>query len=131
GDEGADRGRWSAGLTSFGWATTVDAQVRARASDPRPALLFDDRSWTWAEHTAQAAARAAWYAADRARRGADGPPHIGVLLENVPSFSFWLAAAALGRFVLVGLNATRRGDEMAADVRATGCDLVLADAAGL
>jgi fatty-acyl-CoA synthase len=111
--------------------TTVDAQVRARADDPRPALLADDRTWTWAEHTAEAAARAAWYAADRARRDATGQPHIGVLLENVPAFSFWLSAAALGRFVLVGLNASRRGEEMAADVRATACDLVLTDAGGL
>jgi fatty-acyl-CoA synthase len=55
---------------------------------------------------------------------------VGVLLENVPEFSFWLAAAALGRFVLVGLNATRRGEEMAADVRATACSLVITDASG-
>ena len=54
-----------------------------------------------------------------------------MLLENVPEFSFWLAAAALGRFVVVGLNATRRGEELARDVRATACDLVLTDAAGL
>ncbi|MDT7572779.1 MAG: fatty-acyl-CoA synthase, partial [Actinomycetota bacterium] len=70
------------------------------------------------------------YAADREARGISGPPHVGVLLENVPEFSFWLAAAALGRFVLVGLNATRRGDDMAADIRATSCGLVITDAAG-
>jgi fatty-acyl-CoA synthase len=105
----------------------VSALVHARADDPRPGLLFEDRSWSWAEHTAEAAARAAWFA--RQRRD-DGPPHVGVLLENVPEFSFWLAAAALGRFVLVGLNATRRGDDMAADIRATSCQLVITDAAG-
>jgi fatty-acyl-CoA synthase len=55
---------------------------------------------------------------------------VGVLLENVPEYSFWLAAAALGRFVLVGLNPTRRGDDLGADVRATYCHLVLTDAAG-
>jgi fatty-acyl-CoA synthase len=59
-----------------------------------------------------------------------GPPHVGVLLENVPEFSFWLAAAALGRFVVVGLNATRRGEELAADIRGTSCGLVLTDATG-
>jgi fatty-acyl-CoA synthase len=105
----------------------VSALVHARAEDPRPGLLFEDRSWSWAEHTAEASARAAWYAEQRA---GDGPPHVGVLLENVPEFSFWLAAAALGRFVLVGLNATRRGDELAADVRGTACGLVLTDAGG-
>ena len=107
------------------WFTTVSALVRARADDPRPGLLFEGRSWTWAEHTAEAAARAAWYAERRA--GASGPPHIGVLLENVPEYSFWMAAAALGRFVLVGLNATRRGEQLLADVRGTDCDLVLTD----
>jgi fatty-acyl-CoA synthase len=105
------------------WFTTVDALVRARAGDPRPGLLFEGRTWTWAEHTAEAAARAAWYAGRRP----DGPPHIGVLLENVPEYSFWLAAAALGRFVLVGLNATRSPSQLAEDVRATACDLVLTD----
>lgn len=101
--------------------------MRARADDPRPGLVAEGCTWSWAEHTAQAAARAAWYAEDRRRRGAAGPPHVGVLLENVPAFSFWLAAAALGRFVLVGLNSTRRGEELAADVRATACDLVLTE----
>jgi fatty-acyl-CoA synthase len=102
---------------------TVSGLVRARADDPRPGLLFEGRSWTWAEHTAEAAARAAWYA----ERPVEGPRHVGVLLENVPEYSFWLAAAALGRFVLVGLNSTRQGDALAADVRSTACDLVLTD----
>jgi fatty-acyl-CoA synthase len=105
----------------------VSALVHARADDERPGLRFEDRTWSWAEHTDEAAARAAWFARERPT---DGPPHVGVLLENVPEFSFWLAAAALGRFVLVGLNATRRGEEMAADIRATACGLVLTDAAG-
>ena len=103
---------------------TVASLVTARAHDPRPGLLFEGRSWTWAEHIAEAAARAAWYAE---RRPADSPPHVGVLLENVPEYSFWLAAAALGRFVLVGLNSTRQGENLAADVRATRCHLVLTD----
>ena len=110
---------------------TLADLVRARAEDQRAGLVTDTRTWTWAEHTAEAAARAQWYSRDRARRGATAPPHVGVLLENVPEFSFWLAAAALGRFVVVGLNATRRGAELAADVRSTDCDIVVSDAAGL
>ncbi|MFP5220272.1 MAG: AMP-binding protein [Actinomycetes bacterium] len=111
------------------WAATVGALVHRRAGDDRTGLMTHDRSWTWAEHTAEAAARAAWYAADRRKRDASGPPHVGVLMENVPEFSFWLAAAAVGRFVLVGLNPLRTGDALARDVRSTACDLVLADAA--
>lgn len=104
---------------------TVGEFVRARANDPRPGLLSEGQSWTWAEHTAEAAARAAWYSA---RRPGDGrPSHVGVLLENVPEYSFWLAAAAVGRFVLVGLNPTRSPAALAEDVRVTQCDLVLTD----
>jgi fatty-acyl-CoA synthase len=104
---------------------TVSGFARARADDQRPGLVFEERCWTWAEHTSQAAARAAWYGE---RRPIDGrPPHVGVLLENVPEYSFWLAAAALGRFVLVGLNPTRSPQDLAEDVRATNCDLVLTD----
>ena len=104
---------------------TVGEFVRARADDTRPALHSEGGTWTWAEHTAEAAARAAWYAS---RRPTDGrPPHVGVLLENVPEYSFWLAAAAVGRFVLVGLNPTRSPEALAADVVATQCDLVLTD----
>ena len=76
------------------WVTTVDALVRARAEDDRPGLLFEGRSWTYREYVAEAAARAAWYESVRP----DGaPPHVGVLLENVPEYAFWLAAAALGQ----------------------------------
>lgn len=103
---------------------TVAGLVRARAADDSTGLVFEGRSWTWAEHTAEAAARAAWYAE---RRPSGAPPHVGVLLENVPEYSFWLAAAALGRFVLVGLNSSRKGESLAADVRATACHLVLTD----
>ena len=114
-----------------GFPSTVGELLRARADDPGPGLLFEDRAWSWAEVVAESAARAAWFAADRSSRSADGPPHVGVLLENVPEFAFWLGAAGLGRFVVVGLNSTRRGEELAADVRATACDLVLTDTTGL
>ncbi len=102
---------------------TVGALVRGRADDSSTGLVFEGRSWTWAEHTAEAAARAAWFAA----RPVAGPRHVGVLLENVPEYSFWLAAAALSGFVVVGLNSTRQGEALAADVRGTACALVLTD----
>jgi fatty-acyl-CoA synthase len=104
---------------------TVASLVRARAEDGSTGLVFEGRTWTWAEHTAESAARASWYAGQRPSEGR--PPHVGVLLENVPEYSFWLGAAALGRFVLVGLNSSRKGENLAADVRATACHLVLTD----
>ena len=60
-----------------GFPSTVGELLRARADDPRPGLLFEDRSWSWAEVVASSAARAAWFAADRSARGADGPPADG------------------------------------------------------
>lgn len=102
--------------------TTVSALVRARAQDDRPGLVFEGRQWSWREHTTEAAARAAYYESVRAPI-----PHVGVLLENCAEYSFWLAAAALGRFVLVGLNATRKGDGLLEDVRNTDCHLILTD----
>ena len=104
------------------WLTTVSALVKARAEDDRTGLVFEGRSWTYREYVAEAAARAAWYETVR-----QPIPHVGVLLENVPEYAFWLAAAALGRFVLVGLNATRAGQGLLDDVKATDCHLVLTD----
>jgi fatty-acyl-CoA synthase len=39
-----------------------------------------------------------------------------------------MAAAALGGYVLCGINTTRRGDGLAADIRRSDCQLVLANA---
>src|SRR5262249_44992536 len=41
------------------------------------------------------------------------PPHIGVLLDNTAEYLFWLGAAAISRSVIVGINATYRGAELA------------------
>ena len=91
--------------------------VLARAGDDRPGLVFEDRTWTWAEVVEQAQARATWL----------GRRHIGVLLENTPEYVFLLAAAALSGAVIVGLNPTRKGDELARDVRHTDCEIVVTD----
>ncbi|MDY6807822.1 MAG: long-chain-fatty-acid--CoA ligase [Actinomycetota bacterium] len=79
---------------------------------------------SWREHVAESAARGA------ALRGLipDGaPPHVGVLMDNTPEFSYLLGAAALGSFVLVGLNTTRRGAALAADIRRSDCQIVVTD----
>ncbi len=80
---------------------------------------------SWREHVAASAVRAAVLRGllDPAR-----PPHVGVLLPNGPEFSFLFGAAALGGCVLVGLNPTRRGAALAADIARADCQLVLADA---
>jgi fatty-acyl-CoA synthase len=56
-----------------------------------------------------------------------GPFHIGYLLENVPETSFWLGAGAVAGATMVGLNPTRRGAELATDIRHTDCQLVVTE----
>ncbi|MFM7871936.1 MAG: AMP-binding protein, partial [Actinomycetota bacterium] len=52
----------------------------------------------------------------------------GVLLENTPDYLFWIGAAALTGSCIVGINPTRRGEELARDVRHTDCQMIVSDA---
>jgi fatty-acyl-CoA synthase len=103
---------------------TVQKLLRARAADPGPALLFEDRQWSWREYVEEAARRAA---ALDAVRSAGRPFHVGLLFENTPEMAMGLAAGALGGFVVVGLNTTRRGEALARDARKADCQVVLTD----
>ncbi|MFE3291495.1 AMP-binding protein [Rhodococcus sp. NPDC059234] len=95
-----------------------------RAEDDRPGLLFEDERWTWREVVRECNARASALSALR-RPGRQ--LHVGVLLENVPEYIFLIGAAALSGATLIGINPTRRGAELAADIRGVDCDLVLTD----
>jgi fatty-acyl-CoA synthase len=57
----------------------------------------------------------------------EGPFHVGVLLENTPEYLFLLAGAALAGAVIVGVNPTRRGTELATDIRRADCQLLITD----
>ena len=101
-------------------STVAELLVALSDVDDR-GLRFEDDFFSWREHVILS------------RRRADAlgplldpgrPPHVGVLLENVPEFSFLFGAAALGGFVLVGLNTTRRGEARAPDVPRPVCQLV-------
>jgi fatty-acyl-CoA synthase len=102
---------------------TVTELLQARQRDNNPGLLFEDQRWTWAEHVRECADRAALLRSLRR----PGPFHIGVLLDNVPEFSFLLGGAALSGAVLVGLNTTRRGEALARDIRLADCQVVITD----
>ncbi|HEY4398286.1 MAG TPA: AMP-binding protein [Acidimicrobiia bacterium] len=102
---------------------TIAELIRARAGDEHPAILFEDRSWSYAEYVAACAERAALL--DEWRR--PGPFHVGVLLDNVPEFAMWLGAAAVAGAVVVGINPTRRGAELARDIRHTECQLLVTE----
>ncbi len=106
--------------------TTVAAMVGARAEDDRTGVMDASGSWTWRQAVAEGAARGALA---QSLMGA-GRPHIGVLLPNGPEYLFWLNGAALAGAAIVGINPTRRGDALAADVRATDCALIVTDDEG-
>jgi len=106
-------------------ATTASRLVRLRAEDDDTGLLFEGRRWTWREVVSEAQRRAELLVALRDR----GPFHIGVMMENTPEYLFLLAGAALAGAVIVGVNPTRRGNELAADVGATDCQLLVTDSA--
>ena len=74
------------------------------------------------------AARRRRAAARRAPLPADGPFHVGVLLENTPEYLLLdLRGAALAGATVVGINPTRRGAELAHDIRHTDCQLIVTD----
>ncbi|MFD8430808.1 AMP-binding protein [Streptomyces coelicoflavus] len=106
---------------------TIADLLLARAGDDHPGLLTRERTWTWDEVVAESAARAVLAAELRTQ----GPFHIGVLLDNVPEYVFWLGGAALAGAAVVGINPTRRGAELAREVRHTACQLIVTDRAGL
>ncbi len=107
-------------------APSVAELLLARAEDDHPGLRFEDQQWTWRQVVSGSASRAEWI---RSVVGS-GPLHIGVLLGNVPEYVFWLGAAALSGAVVVGINATRRGDALAGDILRTDCQVVVTDAEG-
>jgi fatty-acyl-CoA synthase len=103
--------------------STASDLVRLRADDDGRGLLFEGGEWSWREVVAGAAARAALFEQLRL----PGPFHIGVLLENTPEYLACLMAAALAGATIVGINPTRRGAELATDIRHTDCQLIVTD----
>ena len=103
-------------------ADSIAELLVERSGDGGDGVLFDTDRWSWAEVVQECADRRAVL---DALVGAGG--HVGVLLENVPEYVFLLGAAALGGQVVVGINPTRRGEELARDIRHTDCAVVLTD----
>ncbi len=104
----------------------VAQMLMDRLGDEHLGLRTRTRDWTWDEVVRESAARGAL--AQSLRQ--PGPFHIGVLLENTPEFTFWLGGAALTGATIVGINPTRRGKELEAEVRYVDCQLIVTDSAG-
>ena len=105
----------------------IATMLLARLGDEHLGLRTRDRDWTWDQVVCESAARGAL--AQSLRR--DGPFHIGVLLDNVPDFLFWLGGAALAGATVVGINPTRGAAELAAEIGHADCQLIVTDRAGM
>jgi len=104
---------------------TIQQLLRERETSDDIAIKHGGGTWTWREHLRDASARAA---ALLALADPGRPMHVGVLLANSPEFLHQMAAAGLGGYVLCGINNTRRGEALAADIRRADCQLVVTDA---
>jgi fatty-acyl-CoA synthase len=101
---------------------TLSEILLARADDEGTALLFEDRSWSYEQLLQAAAVRSAVL---QQLRPSGRPWHVGVLLQNTPEYLFLVAGAALCGATIVGINPTRRGAELAADIRSTDVDTII------
>ncbi|MFJ9829480.1 AMP-binding protein [Streptomyces sp. NPDC101160] len=109
---------------------TVAELVRRQWHDHRTGLRDERTTLTHHQVAAGAAARAALLTElmpDRPGR----EPHLGLLLDNTPEYPLWLGAAALAGAAVAGINPTRRGAELARDIRHTDCRLVVTQRAHL
>jgi fatty-acyl-CoA synthase len=104
---------------------TVQQLLRQRRHDESPAVAYGERTWTWREYLDEAEAEAA---AVIGLADATRPLHVGALLTNSPAMLRAMAAAALGGYVLCGINTTRRGAGLLGDIRRSDCQILLVDA---
>ena len=96
-----------------------DATVR-----DRPAVRFEDRTWTHAQFLAESAR---WANLFLAHRRPHQPFHIGVLLDNLPEYLFAFGGAALSGATIVGVNHTRTGAHLLHDIGHTDCQLLITE----
>lgn len=100
------------------------ALLASRADDDQPALFYEDSQWSYRQLVAEGRRRAALL---DELLDADRPPHVGVLLDNVPDYLFWLTAGALSGAVIVGINSTYRGEQLAQLIDHTDCQVLVTD----
>jgi fatty-acyl-CoA synthase len=112
-------------------APNAAALLRRNGTDPaiavRPAIHFDDRTWTHAEYLAESI-RWANLLLGFGTSTPDGVLHVGVLLDNIPEYLFALGGAALSGAVIVGLNHTRRDENLWRDIEHTHVGLIVTEA---
>lgn len=100
--------------------------LAGRADDDRTAYADETRTWTWREAVTESARRASMLSELRE----PGPFHVGIYLENVVDYLFWLGGATFAGAVVVGINPTRASAELRRDISHTDCQLIVTDRAG-
>ncbi|MFD8972558.1 AMP-binding protein [Streptomyces sp. NPDC059593] len=111
-------------------ADTVAELVRRQWGDHRTGLRDEHHTLSHHEVAAGAAARAALLV-DLMPPLPGREPHLGILLDNTPEYPLWLSAAALAGAAVAGINPTRRGAELARDIRHTDCRILVTQRAHL
>ncbi|MCX2180067.1 AMP-binding protein [Streptomyces sp. SKN60] len=109
---------------------TVAELVRRQWNDHRTGLRDEHTTLTHHQVAAGAAARAALLTELMPHRPGR-EPHLGLLLDNTPEYPLWLGAAALAGAAVAGINPTRRGAELARDIRHTDCRVLVTQRAHL
>lgn len=107
------------------WETFAQI-VRSRAGDDKVGLRFGEDSWTWDDVVGESAARAALLH-DLVPAPEGRQVHVGVLLDNVPDFVFWIGACGLAGAVVVGINSSRSAAELAEDIRHADVDVIVTE----
>ncbi|MFC5727723.1 MULTISPECIES: fatty-acid--CoA ligase FadD1 [Nocardioides] len=103
---------------------TVQAFLLQHAERDTPGLKHQGQVWSWRDYVGESAARAHLL---HAMVDPERPVHVGVLMKNTPEMAMAIAAGAIGGHVTVGINATRRGEGLASDVRRADCQVLLTD----
>src|SRR5882672_2257525 len=107
-------------------APNAAALLRANARDrgDRPAVRYEDRVWTHGEYYAESCR---WAQLFLERCPADRPRHVGVLLDNLPEYLFALGGAGLSGATIVGINSTRRGEQLRRDITHTDVAMIVTE----
>jgi fatty-acyl-CoA synthase len=101
---------------------TLGARLLELSQGQNTALLYEDARWSYRELVEEGLRRAALF-----KKLADpaSPPHVGILLDNVPDYLFWLAAGALSDIVVVGINSTYRGKALGQLIDHSDCQVIV------
>jgi fatty-acyl-CoA synthase len=102
---------------------TIAELVQSRADDDRVGLRFENESWSFRDYVRECQTRARMLLDVKP----SGAFHVGVLMDNLPDYPFLIGGAALAGATVAGLNTTRRGAELARDVRHTDCGILITE----